>query len=209
MRRLATALTVAMLAIGLLAAPAVASDDTIVDTFVGFNATDGGNNFDILQAIVENDTRIQGVLNGVSGDAPATVLAPNDRAFTSFARELVRKGVLDGDGFRWWQIRSEGRALQVYLANGLVDGPLKDIVFNIVAGHVVAGVAATSDIVFADRRGELSTLNGELDTFRFRNLIRDSSNRFLRVNAPDALVADGVIVVHGINRVILPAGTLG
>ena len=212
MRRLATALTVAALAVGLIAAPAAADDEApslgpIVDAFVGWNADPAGgdNRYDILVAIVAADTRIQDVLNGTL-DTPATVTAPSDRAFTSFARELVRKGGPNVDGVRWWQIRSEADAVSYYVNNGLLGS---DVVFGIVAGHVISGVAATKDVVFADRSQTFTTLNGDITAYRFLRLIKDSSNRFVRVNAPDALVVDGVIAVHGINRVILPAGALG
>ena len=212
MRRLATALTVAMLAIGLIAAPAAAQEEDaslgpIVDAFVGWNndPAGGNNKYDILVAIVANDERIQDVLNGAVSTA-TTVTAPNDRAFVSFARELVRAGGPNVDGVRWWQIRSESQAVAYYVNNGLLGS---DIVFNIVAGHVISGAAATSDIVFANRVQSFETLNGDITAYRFLRLIKDSSNRFLRVNAPDALVVPDTIVVHGINRVILPAGVLG
>lgn len=208
MRRIATALTVAALAVGLIAAPAAAEEDAslgpIVDAFVEWNNGPGGNDYDILVAIVANDVRIQDVLNGTT-TTPGTVLAPSDRAFTSFARELIRKGGPNVDGLRWWQVRSEAQAVDYYVNNGLLGS---DVVFNIVAGHVISGVAATSDVVFANRVQSFDTLNGEIKAYKFLRLIKDSSNRLLRVNAPDALVVDGVIAVHGINRVILPSGVL-
>lgn len=194
MRRIATALVAGMLSVGLLAAPASA-DDTIVDAFVAANS----GQYDILVAIVSADQDIQDALNL---DTPKTVLAPDDRAFIRFARELAWKGVGDTSP---WKIRTEAQAVDFYVDNNLLGS---DTVEDIVFGHVILGAAATSDVVFENRRNTFSTANGDIKTYKPR-WIRDSSKRWSYVRTADEIVIDDVIVVHRIGRVILPSGALG
>lgn len=194
MRRYAIALAAALLTIGLVAAPA-AADDTIVDAFVAAN--DG--QYDILVAVVSAD---QDIIDALNADIPKTVLAPDDRAFIRFARELAYKGVGDTP---WWRIWSESAAVDFYVENGLLGS---DVVQNIVLGHVILGAAATSDVVFENRRNSFETANGTITTYKPR-WIKDSSRRWLSVKKADELVVEDVVVVHRISRVILPAGALG
>lgn len=201
MRRTISTLVAAFMAVGLLAIPASAQEDTslgpIVDAFVEFN----NGQYDILVAIVAADPALQEVLNGATSSRK-TVLAPDDRAFVRFARELAREGVGET---KWWQIRNETQAVSWYAENGLVGS---ETVRNIVAGHVIDGAAATKDVVFAERRDSFETLNGEIKTYKPR-FIKDSSNRWTWVKKADDLVVPDTIVVHRIGKVILPAGSLG
>lgn len=194
MRRYVTALLAGLLTVGLLAAPA-AADDTIVDAFVASNT----GQYDILVAVVSAD---QDIVDALNADIAKTVLAPDDRAFIRFARELAYKGV---GNTPWWKIWNESAAVDFYVDNGLLGS---DVVQNIVLGHVILGAAATSDVVFENRRNAFDTANGEIKTYKPR-WIKDSSNRWMAVKKADELVVDGVVVVHRISKVILPAGALG
>lgn len=194
MKRLATSLVAGLLTVGLFAAPA-AADDTIVDAFVGANS----GQYDILVAVVSAD---QDIIDALNAPVAKTVLAPDDRAFIRFARELAWKGVGDTP---WWKIRSEADAVDFYVNNGLLGS---DTVQNIVLGHVILGAAATSDVVFENRRDSFETANGVIKTYKPK-FIKDSSKRWIKVSKADELVVDDVVVVHRISRVILPAGALG
>jgi uncharacterized surface protein with fasciclin (FAS1) repeats len=197
MRRKMTMVMAAMLAVGMLAAPAPASQPSITDIAVGDGKFDRNqNDTDILAAAV-GAAGLAGVLD--SDDVNFTVFAPTDRAFRLLTRDL---------GGPW-------KAHEADVAAWLVENVGVETLTNVLLYHVVDGEVFSSDVVPGLQGADVPTLlgstfevfiqfrgNGSLKAVFLRDQDHDDLNAKLKLNALDIDASNGV--VHVIDRVMRP-----
>jgi uncharacterized surface protein with fasciclin (FAS1) repeats len=197
MRRTMTTALAAMLALGMLAGPAVASQPSITDIAVGDGTFDRNQgDTDILAAAVVA-AGLAGVLD--SDSVNYTVFAPTDRAFRLLTKDL---------GGPW-------QASEATVATWLVENVGVDLLTEILLYHVVEGEVFSSDVVPALQGAHVPTLNGStfevfiqykkngsLKAVFLRDQDHDDLNAKLKLNALDIDASNGV--VHLIDRVMRP-----
>lgn len=199
MRRITTTLMAALLAVGLLAAPAgAAAGPTITDIAVGDGEFDrNARDFDILAAAV--------VAAGLDGtlatpDLDVTVFAPTDYAFRRLVRDL---------GGPW-------KAHEADVAEWLVENVGVDTITSVLLYHVVDGEVYSSDVVPGLQGADVPTLLGptfevfiqyekgttNLKAVWLRDQDHNDLNARLVLDGLDIQASNGVI--HVINRVMRP-----
>lgn len=197
MRRKMTMALAAMLALGMLAGPAAASQPSITEIAVGDGTFDRNQrDTDILAAAVVA-AGLAGVLD--SDDLNATVFAPTDRAFRLLTRDL---------GGPWTAPEAE-------VATWLVDNVGVATLTDVLLYHVVDGEVFSSDVVPGLQGADVPTLlgptfevfiqykpNGDLKAVFLRDQDHDDLNAKLKLSALDIDASNGV--VHVIDRVMRP-----
>lgn len=197
MRRTMTTALAAMLALGMLAGPAVASQPSITDIAVGDGTFDRNQgDTDILAAAVVA-AGLAGALD--SDSVNYTVFAPTDRAFRLLTKDL---------GGPW-------TASEATVATWLVENVGVDLLTDVLLYHVVDGEVFSSDVVPGLQGAHVPTLLGptfevfiqyndddSLKAVFLRDQDHDDLNAKLKLSALDIDASNGV--VHVINRVMRP-----
>lgn len=191
MRRIITLLTAGALFVGLISAPAVATDDappTIGEIVIAVSGEEGPDNnprdYDILLAAVKADTVLFDAVT--NADASLTVFAPNDRAF-----------------MRTTGTDSEAAAVGVLIDLGLEPGSeaLRDVVLYHVIGEEKSAYSVFVKRFWKTKKFEM--VNGDVLKARWFRLIDGTHNRVRPVwRAVDIKASNGVI--HTIREVLLP-----
>jgi uncharacterized surface protein with fasciclin (FAS1) repeats len=188
MRRFFLGLSVALVALAIVAAPVFAKSVVVgqgaaTDTIVGIVLADDGE-FDILQTAVIK----AGLVDALNGTDKYTVFAPTDAAFVSTFSGLLGTSL------------TEQEVIDFINGGGVGDGALAGILLY----HVEPG-RHFSNSVLPKKAGQvkiIDTLNGSTFTVNSSGAISTSSGGSATVVAANIPAANGVI--HVIDAVLLP-----
>jgi uncharacterized surface protein with fasciclin (FAS1) repeats len=182
-----------MACLSLLAAPTFASSQTITEIVAGSGGEfdRDSNDFDmLLNAVLAAD--LADVLADPNADF--TVLAPDDRAFIRLARDLGYEG------------NDEAQAFDaiVTVLTVLGEGDPIPVLTNVLLYHVLPGAKDVREVRNADSLN--TALLGETILPDRRGLMDndpDFKDPRIQLSSSNIMASNGVI--HGINRVLIPA----